>query len=136
MEEEDEQNFEDDSHNKISWKELQHMGVYKDNYDSSGKIIRYGMTLETIFQQKMEECRNTLSLASISPVVSLFPKIPRLEYKNPGALLLGFYSIKDMSIDKRLLDRLVEKCERNKDTISITKADIIRYAKLIISILK
>lgn len=134
MDEDYDQNFEDELHNKISWKELQHMGLYKDNYDSTGKIIRHGMTLETIFQQKMEECRKTLSLSSIAPVVQLFPKIPRLEYKNPEALLVGFYCIKNMRIDKEELDKLSKKCEKNKDTISITKADIIRYAKLIISI--
>ena len=95
------------------------------------------MTLENIFKQKMEDCQKTLSLSpsSVSAVVNLFPKIPRLEYKNPGALLLGFHSIKDMRIDKQKLAILAKNCEKHKE-ISITKADILRYAKLIINIMK
>jgi len=135
MDEDDEQNFEE-SH--ISYNQLKQFGVYNDNYDfdSSGKIIRYGMTLEKIFEQKMKECQETLSLypSLVSSIVKLFPKIPHLEYKNPEALLVGLYSIKNMKIDKKELDKLAEKCEKNKD-ISITKADIIRYAKLIINIM-
>jgi len=134
MDEDDDQNFEEPH---ISYNQLKQFGVYNDNYDfdSSGKIIRHGMTLENIFKQKMEECQKSLSL-SILPVVQLFPKIPRLEYKNPEALLVGYYSIKNMKIDREELDKLAKKCEKHKDTISVTKADIIRYAKLIISIKK
>lgn len=134
MEDDDDQHFEE-SH--ISYNQLKQFGVYNDNYDFdvSGKIIRYGMTLQIIFEQKMEKCKNTLSLSSISPVLKLLPKIPRLEYKNPEALLIGYYSIKNMKIDKDELEKLAKKCEKNRDTISVTKADIIRYAKLIISLL-
>jgi len=57
--------------------------------------------------------------------------VPHKKYKNPQALLLGYYVVKNRQID-------IEKLDKCDDFISqdqtVRRADIVRYARLVISL--
>jgi hypothetical protein len=97
------------------------------------KSMRAGMAPSELFMSSLEQHAHLFSIKNINlnDIASILPLIPHIEHKNPIAFLLGFYSITPKKkIDTATIDEFIQTCQE-KEIKNITKADIVRYARLI-----
>lgn len=97
-------------------------------------LLRRTMSDEQILFQSMLACafeHNIISQVTQTGLQNLIDRLPHKKYKNPRALLLGYYMVERGEIN-------LKKFESCKEMIigfqGIRDADLIRYARLVISV--
>jgi hypothetical protein len=128
------------------YKARERSGIMIDVFDYNLSPIDRFKTRCLVYQDIFQNSQRSRDL-QIKNLDVLISKIQRIEYKNPLALTLGYYCV-DKKTKKIINDdikhwlNLVEEFKKKNDddkdkipAINITCADIIRYARLIQSIL-
>ncbi len=106
--------------------------------DLNKKLFRLNLTKREKFNISMAVFFDKLTefipigISDLEDIMAITNKIDRIEYKNPIAFILGYYTIMDDEIsESRLQSILDSKALTRFDEVALP--DIVRYARLIIN---
>lgn len=99
---------------------------------------RFGCYVDAIARSLGSRSESEISATEINNMITLSSKIPKIQYKNPTAYILGYMVSKGgKEIDKKIYSNVVKTYLPHVDPkIGLTEPDIIRYARLCINIQK
>jgi hypothetical protein len=108
---------------------IQRISMFSNLSDFEKVAMIMGQFANTVFEKEIGK----IGGKDKEIIERILKKIPHLKYKNPVGILLGFYVTdkRKRKIDESEMEKFLAICKEQE--LEITKFDIIRYSRLIMT---